>query len=251
MISGIFHALIYQPLYNTLVFFVNLIPTHDIGIAVILVTIIVRLILYPLSRRAIAAQMAMKKVAPDIEAIKEKYKDKPEEQGKAIFQLYRERDVHPFAGFLLLLIQLPVLIGLYWVFARGGFPKVDPQLLYSFVHVPSAVNMEFLGFVNMAHTHNIVLAILVALSQFAYTRLSMGARVPGQGGSATPVGTVEASFSGEMAKSFDLQARYFLPLMIGVVSYLVVAAAPLYWVTSNIFMIAQELFSGRRFDGRA
>jgi YidC/Oxa1 family membrane protein insertase len=241
MISSIFHVVVYDPLYNGLVFLVGIIPTHDVGIAVIILTIIVRIIIYPLSRRAIESQLAMKKVAPEVEEIKKKHKDQAA-QSQAIFALYRERGVHPFASFGMLLIQIPVLIGLYWVFLRGGLPKVDPSLLYSFVHAPPIVNMEFLGFLNMSTNHNIILALLVAASQLVYSRLSMGPREKTL--EATPV---EATLSGDMAKSFDLQARYVFPIIFGVISYSVASAAPLYWLTSNLFMIGQEFVSGKRF----
>lgn len=241
MISTVFHAIVYNPIYNALVFFVDILPTHDVGIAVIVVTIVVRIILYPLAKRAILAQMKMKEVAPEIEALKNKLKDKPQEQGAAIFALYKERGIHPFSGFLLLLIQLPILFGLYFVFARGGLPTVQTDILYPFVQVPHAVNMEFLGLIDMG-ARSVVLAVLAMLAQFVYTRLSMGPR-----GSQTPVEAVEASFSKDMAKSFDLQARYLLPLMVGVIGYTIVAAAPLYWIASNLSMIVQELLAGRRF----
>lgn len=238
MISSLFHTAVYNPIYNALVYFVDILPGHDVGFAVILVTIIVRLILYPLSRRAIKAQMAMKAIAPEIEEIKKKYKEKPEEQGRAIFALYRERDVHPFAGILVILVQLPILFGLYWVFARGGLPLINVDILYSFVPTPPTVDMEFLGLINMAG-HSIVLALLAAVTQFIYTRLSMGPR--GQKTAA------EASFSEDMARTLDIQMRYILPLMVGFFAYFIAAAAPLYWITGNIFMIGQELLSGRRF----
>ncbi len=246
MIGAAFHSFIYLPIYNALVFFVDVVPNHDIGIAVIIVTIIVRIILYPLAKRAIHAQMAMKAIQPELEDIKKKYKDKPEEQGRAMFALYRERKVNPFSGLFLLLIQLPILLGLYWVFAKGGFPAVDGSLLYSFVALPENVNMHFLGIMDMAGK-SVVLAVLVAITQAIYTRLSMGPKVsPAPSDASKPE---EVSFSDEMAKSFDLQARYVLPVVIGFVSYFVAAAAPLYWVTSNLFMIGQELISGRRFSG--
>lgn len=240
MISSTFHVLIYEPIYNALVFFVNHLPSHDIGIAVIIVTIIVRLILYPLSKRAIKAQMAMKAIAPEIEQLKKKYKDKPEEQGRAMFALYKERDVHPFAGILVILVQLPILLGLYFVFARGGFPEIQLDTLYSFVPAPEMVKMEFLGLIDMGGK-SIVLAVLASITQFIYTRLSMGPR-----GVKT---ATEASFSEDMARTFDIQARYVLPVMIGFFAYFIAAAAPLYWVTGNLFMIAQEYLSGRRFNG--
>jgi YidC/Oxa1 family membrane protein insertase len=247
MIGAAFHNWIYEPIYNALVFFVDIVPNHDIGLAVIIVTIIVRIILYPLARKAIRSQIAIKAIQPELEALKKKYKDKPEEQGRAMFALYREKKVNPFSGLFLLLIQLPILLGLYFVFARGGFPTVDSTLLYSFVALPQDVNMHFLGLIDMGGK-SIVLAVLVAVTQAIYTRLSMGPRQ-----SLSPVDAVkdpkDVSFSEEMARSFDIQARYVLPLIIGVVSYFVAAAAPLYWVTSNLFMIGQEFLAGRRFSG--
>lgn len=238
MIGAVFNAVVYDPIYNGLVFFVGALPTHDMGIAVIIVTILVRIVLYPLSKSAIKAQMKMKEVAPEIEELKKRLKDKPEEQSKAIFALYKEREVKPFSGFLLILIQLPILLGLYWVFAMGGLPEINAEILYSFVSVPSAVNMEFLGLIDMSG-RSIVLAVLATIAQFVYTRLSMGPR-----GEKT---ATEASFSSDMARSFDLQARYMLPVMVGVIAFFIAAAAPLYWITGNIFMIGQELASGRRF----
>lgn len=240
MIRSLFYTFIYEPIYNGLIFFVDIVPGHDIGIAVILVTIVVRIVLFPLSRRAIKAQMDVKRLAPEIEELKKQYKDKKEEQARAIFALYKERDVHPFAGFFVILVQIPVLLGLYWVFALGGFPEIDPELLYALVPMPESIDMAFLGFMDMGAKYNILLAVLVAASQFVYSRLSMGPR-----DTLTPV---EATFSGDMARSFDLQARYMFPLLFGVISYFVVAAAPLYWLTSNVFMIGQEFAMGRRFN---
>jgi YidC/Oxa1 family membrane protein insertase len=239
MIGYIFNLILYQPLYNALVFFVGVIPSHDVGIAVILLTVIVRIILFPLSRRAVDSQLAMKKIAPEIEALKKKYKKNSPELGQATFALYKERGVHPLAGIGLMLVQIPILLALYWVFARGGLPTIDARALYAFVHTPAAVNMHFLGVVDMGAKHNIVLAVLVALSQIVYTRLSMG--------KTTNDSPIEASLSSDMAKSFDFQARYMMPLMFGGIAYFVAAAAPLYWLTANIAMIAQEYFSGRRF----
>ena len=245
MISTIFHLLVYDPLYNGLIFLVDIIPGHDVGLAVIVLTIIVRFILFPLSKRAVEAQMAMKKITPEIEELKVKHKDNREQQSKAIFALYKERGIHPFAGFMLVLLQFPILIGLYFVFAQGGLPEVHVPILYPFVGIPEAVNMNFLGVISMSH-RSIVLAIFAVITQYAYTRLSMG---PPATKDPSPV---ESSLSGDLAKSFDMQARYVLPLMIGGIAFSIVAAAPLYWTTSNIFMIVQEYISGKRFraDGK-
>lgn len=239
MISTAFHTIFYNPLYNGLIYLVDTIPGHDVGLAVVLLTILVRIVVYPLSKRAIQSQIAMKKITPEVEELKKKFKKNSPEQTQAVFALYKERDVHPFAGIGLMLVQLPVLIALYWIFAMGGLPKVNVQLLYTFIPKPEMVNMLFLGFIDMGAKHNIILALLTAVTQMAYSRLSMGARV---GKTA-----IEESMSNDMARSFDLQARYVLPVIIGFVAYSVAAAAPLYYVTSNIFMIGQEYLAGRRF----
>src|SRR3989344_1438093 len=189
--------------------------------------------------RSILATL-LSELGSEIEELKKKYKKEPQEQGRAIFALYRERGVHPFSGFALILIQIPVLLGLYWVFAHGGFPQIDSETLYSFVPAPADIKMYFLGMLDMAAPHNAILAFLVALSQLFYSRLSMGPR--------DATSPVEATLSSDMARSFDLQARYVFPLLFGVISYFVVAAAPLYWLTSNLFMIGQEFATGRRFN---
>ncbi len=240
MIRSAFHTVVYDPIYNALVYAVDIIPWHDVGIAVIIVTILVRLILYPLSKRAIKAQMDMKRITPEIEAVKTQHKDNPQEQSKAIFALYKKHNVSPFSGLLLLIVQLPILLGLYFVFAQGGLPAINTEILYSFVPVPTTVNMEFLGLIDMSKA-SILLGVLAAISQYVYTRLSMGPR-----GEKT---ATEASFSADMARTFDLQARYMLPAMVGIIAAFIAAAAPLYWITSNLFMIGQELLSGRRFTG--
>lgn len=239
MISAVFHALIYDPLYNGLVFFVGVLPANDVGLAVVLLTIVVRIIIFPLSRRAVIAQKQMKDIAPELEALKVKYKNDREQQGRAIFALYKERDIHPFASFGLILIQLPILIALYWMFALGGLPAIDSAVLYPFVHIPGNVNMEFLGLFNLG-AKSVLFAGLAAATQIVYSRLSMGPR--------KKPGPSDGTFAGDMAKSFDLQARYVLPVIIGVIAYTIPAAAPLYWVVSNTFMIAQEYMMGRRFN---
>jgi len=240
MISTAFHAIVYDPLYNGLVFLVGVIPTHDVGLAVIALTILVRVLLFPLSRRAVETQMAMKKIAPEVERLKEKYKGNREEQARALFALYREHGVHPFASIGLLLAQLPVLFALYWIFASGGLPDIHPELLYSFVSAPAGVDMTFLGILDMGG-NSIVLGVLAAVTQFVYTRLSMGTpqkkAQPVQGG----------NFSADLARSFEMQARYVLPATFIVLSFFIPSAAMLYLTTSNAFMIGQELFSGRRF----
>lgn len=239
MIASAFHVAIYVPLYNALIWLVDRMPLYDMGLAVITLTVIIRIIIYPLAKAAVESQKKMKDAAGEVARLKEKFKDNPTEQNKAIFALYRERGIKISAGFKLMLVQIPIFLALYWIFTHAQLPEIDTSLLYSFVAAPPSVHMQFLGLIDLAG-HSAILAGLVAITQVLYTRLAMGPRSPQK----TPKG---ASFVDDMAASFDLQARYVLPLIIGVVSYYVAAAAPLFWLTSNLAMIAQEYMSGRRF----
>lgn len=239
MIASLFHVGVYQPLYNALILLVDHMPLYDMGLAVIVLTLGVRVVLYPLSKKAIEAQRKIKEVAPEVEKIKAKYKDDKKAQSEAIFALYREREVKLSPGFILIVIQLPILLALYWIFASSGLPTVDASLLYTFVSPPPVIHTQFLGMIDLAG-RSLLLALLVVVTQMTYTRLAMGPRTL----HLKPKG---ASLGEDMAASFDLQARYVLPLFFGVFAYYVAAAAPLFWVTSNIAMIAQEYWSGRRF----
>lgn len=240
MIGTIFSAIIYNPLYNALIYLIDTLPGHDAGLAVIVLTILVRLLLYPLARRAISSQIAMKAIVPEVEEIKKKYKGEQAKQGQEIMKLYRDRGVRPFAGIGLVIVQIPILIGLFFIFSRGGLPHVNTSILYSFIPSPVSINMIFLGIFNMGANHNIILAGIVLITQIISTRLSMG---PRRGKDA-----IEESLSADMARSFDLQARYVFPFIIAFVGFSVTSAATLYYVINNVFMIAQEYLAGRRFN---
>ena len=243
MIGAAFHAGIYAPLYNGLVYFVDIVPGHDVGLAVIALTIVVRVVLFPLSRQAVRTQAAMREIAPQVEEIKVRLKDKQDEQAKAIFALYKENNIRPFSSFFLLLVQFPILLGLYWVFGKAGLPHVNPDLLYAFVKVPESVNMHFLGLIDVGG-RSILLAVCAGLTQLVYARLSMGPR-------SRPADTEFPSFSNDMAKSFDIQARYVLPVIVAGIAFTVSAAVPLYWTASNLFMIGQELLVAKKKPEKA
>ena len=113
MISTFFHAVFYNPIYNALVALVALIPGSDVGIAVILVTIVIGLILLPFSLSAARTQRAMKVLEPKIKELKERHKSSKEKEALETLALYREAKVNPFASILTVFIQIPVLLALY------------------------------------------------------------------------------------------------------------------------------------------
>ncbi len=235
MISSFFHATVYTPLYNALVGLLSVGTWVDMGIAIIVLTLIVKTALFPLSLKASRTQVMLKKLEEPMKAIREKYKDKREEQGRKMLELYREHNVNPFSSFLVLFIQLPIILGLYFVFLKGGLPDVNTDLLYSFISAPQDISMKLLGFVDMSQK-NIFLALLAGISQHFQARLAMPASQPRK---------ENASFQEDFARSLQMQVKYILPLVIVFVAYIATAAVALYWITSNIFAIGQEIYVKR------
>lgn len=229
--------LFYYPLYNTLVFLTAVVPGNDIGIAVILLTILVKIIILPLSHKASQTQRKLKEIEPHIKRIKEQYKDKQEEQALKTMALYKEHGINPFASILLLFIQLPMFIALYYIFKD----KLDltSAVIYSFTMIPATVNTVFLGLVDLSGS-NIVLAVLVGITQYFQTVLS----VPEMPKSEAK----NASFADDFAKSMSWQMKYFLPVFISFVAFKLSAAVSLFWVTSNLFSIGHELLIKRKAE---
>src|SRR3989338_6119440 len=156
MLSSIWNTVLYQPLLNALAFLVSIVPGGDVGIAVIILTIFVKLILFPLSQKSIESQAEMNILAPELNKIKVSGASK-EEQARLTFELYKKHKVNPFSGCLLVLIQIPIIFALYYVFFKGI--NFDSGLLYSFIHVPEQVNMAFIGIADISQK-NLILAIL-------------------------------------------------------------------------------------------
>lgn len=230
---ALWDSFVYEPLYNVLIFLVGVLPGHSVGGAIIVLTIVVKLALYPLTGKSIRAQRAMKELEPELKRIREQYKDDRQAQSKKTMELYQARGVSPFSGCLPVLIQIPVILALYWVFLKG-LAVVNGEILYSFVSAPATLDMHFLLFDLAAKS--VVLALLAGISQYFQTDLSLGRQTP-----ASAPSSGKASFQEDFAKSMQVQMRYVLPVMIGVIAYTTSAAVALYWATSNILSIAQEL----------
>lgn len=240
MLNNIWQNVFIEPLYNALVFLVANVPGHSLAIAVIILTILVKLILFPLNQKSIESQIKLKSLEGDLQKIKEKYTDKAE-QSKQTFALYKEKGVNPFSSCLNLLIQLPIIIGLYTVFLKGF--AVNADALYSFVHFPEVVRNTFLGFVNVTEPSK-VLAIVAGFSQYVMVVFSQNNQKIYT--KDHPVVVKTNDFSAQLTKSMATQMKYFLPVLIIVIAWKLSAAVALYWIVSNIVGIAQEMIAKRK-----
>lgn len=240
MKSGFFATFFYQPIYNGLVFLISVVPGHNVGVSIITLTILVRSALLPLAHKSVVSQAKMRAITPHIEKLKEKHKDNKQEQAVKMMALYKEHGINPFSGLVLVLVQLPVIFALYFVFFKG-LPHLNSDILYSFVHL-DIPNMNFLGL--DLTKKSALLAALAAIAQFFQIKLS----VP-------PITVKEIkngekpSFKDEFAKSFNLQMRYILPLVVFGIGYSISSAIALYWATSNLFSIGHELYVKRKALG--
>ncbi len=238
MISSVFNAVVYTPLYNGLIFILDVLPFHDLGVAVILLTIIVKFILFPLTKKSIQAQMKMQEIEPQIREIQKKHAGNNQVMALEMMALYKKNNFNPFAGIFLIFLQIPIILGLYFVFSKNGFPVIDTDILYSFVSAPESVDILFLSVLDMTGK-SIILALLAGITQFIQIRLTLP---------KLKKRSADATFKDDVMHSMQLQMRYVMPIVITLVAYYISAAVALYWVTSNIFTIIQEMFLRKKRD---
>lgn len=229
-------------------FIINHVTFGDVGFAIIIVTIIVKLILSPLTKKSIKSQILMKRMEPEIKLIKKNYPNK-EEQAKKTFELYKKYGTNPFSGCLVVLLQLPVIFALYYVFLKGlSLDTINTNLIYPFVGVPSAMHTNFLGFIEMGGK-SIILAVLAGATQFIQGYLSSPITPKVEVvKDATP--NEPKSFQDELSGSMQTNIKYILPIFIGFISWRISAAVALYFVISNVFTILQEWYIRRTLDNK-
>src|SRR3989338_997032 len=231
--SFLYHTFFFDPLYNLLVLLFEVLPWVDAGLIVIFLTILVRLIIFPLSRKAVLTQVKMSEIAPDLAKIKEKYKDKAEEQARLTLALYKEKGVNPFSGILVIIIQIPIILALYQIFIH--LPEINSSLLYSFVTIPDHINTTFLGVLDITAKSSF-LALLAAISTFFQFQISAKGQIQPKGN----------SFSDNLTRSMQTQMKYIFPVIIFLISYRISGVIALYCLTTNLFSIGQEIFIRRK-----
>jgi len=224
-----FNTILYQPLFNALIFLYQFLPGKDFGVAVIVLTIIIRIILYPLMLKSIKSQKMLSELQPKIQEIQQKYKNDKEKQAKEMMGLYQKEKINPFGGCLPLLIQLPILITLYRVFWKGLEPGAVSHL-YSFVPNPGEINPTFFGLINLAEP-SLGLAFLAGISQFFQTKMLMPKDKKPAG-----EGDQMSQFSGMMQK----QMLYFFPIFTVFILWKLPSAIGLYWLITALFSIFQQ-----------
>jgi len=223
---NLFNLLLYYPLFNFLILIYDYVPGRDFGLAIILLTVVIRLILYPISVKALQSQRLLQQLQPKLQEIQQKYKDNKEEQAKQTMELYRKEKINPFSGLILALIQLPILIALYRVF-WSGLDASQLNNLYGFVANPGQINSVFLGLIDLSHP-NLIFTVLAGIFQFWQTKMLL------------PKLKKDKSKSSDVSSIMQKQMAYVLPFLTVIILFRLPSALGLYWVASSVFSIVQQ-----------
>lgn len=227
----LFFTLLYKPLYNFLIFLIWLIPGHSIAVAIVFLTIIIRLILLPTSLKAARLQVKNLELQPKINKIRSEIKDQ-KEQSQALMALYKDEGVSPFGSCLPLLIQLPLLIVLYQVF-RSGLTAVNTANLYSFIPHTAVINNSLFG-LNITKADPWVLPIIAGVSQMILSLMMMPPKPKTAGEQADPMAMMSR------------QMIFLLPIMTIFIGRSMPAALIIYWIVTTVFSIGQQRYINKQ-----
>lgn len=245
MLKTLWNAILYKPLYNLLIIF-TIFFGGSAGLAIVALTIVVKVILFPLTAKTIKSQVAMKAIEPKLQKIREEHAGDKQLQSRKTFELYKEHKVNPFTGCFLLLIQLPIIIALYRV-VLGGF-EIHEGMIYGFVKFPENIKTAFLG-LDITQKNVLIFAIIVGALQFVQGWLSMrnNSKKPDAKDGSVEV-KKENNMQVNLQNSMQTQMKYFLPVMVGFFVYTLPVAIGIYWGINIIMTIAQEYYIRKKYN---
>ncbi len=224
----LFNQIFYEPIFNLVIWLYNVIPGESLGLAIIALTIIIKLILLPLSQKSIKSQKALQEIQPKIDELKKKYKDKKEEMGKAMMNLYKEHKVNPFSSCLPLLIQLPFLLAVFRVF-RNGIEN-NLSLVYPFIETPDTIHNMWLG-IDLS-SPSILFALLAGSAQFWQAKMMMAKK---------PKTQDKGSKNENMAAMMSKQMVYFMPVITIFIGLRLPGGLTLYWFLVTLLTALQQV----------
>lgn len=257
-----FTTLIVQPIFNLLVLVYALLPGHNFGLSLIIFTVIIRLLLWPLIKKQLHQAKAMRNLQPEIKRVKQAAKGNRQKESQMLMELYKERGINPFATFPILIIQLIILIGLY-----SGLRRVisDPHNLVSFAY-PSLQHLGWMqelsrnihlfdntlfGRVNLSRAAlgkagiywpAMLIVLGSAIAQYYQTKQLM----PNDKEQRSLKAILKEASSGKQADQSEVNAavgrstRYLLPVMIFLFTVNIASALSLYWLVGGIVAFIQQ-----------
>lgn len=230
--GNLFNEILYRPIFNALVWLYNTVAFGDLGVAIILATVLTRVIFFPLFQKSLRHQRLVQELQPRIKEIQEKHKNDREKQTKAVMELYGSSKVNPFMPFLLLIVQLPILFALYQVFVAGLNPE-SFRSLYPFIPEPQNLNHFFLGLIDLRQP-NIIITLLATIATYFQGKLAIPQTKPGG----------EETAADRVGK----QMIFIAPAITLIFLFNFPSAVGLYWLTTTAFSIIQQIIVNRGFE---
>lgn len=258
-----FTTIIVRPIFNVLVFIYSIIPGHNFGLAIILFTIFIRALLYPLVKKQLRQAKAMRELQPEMKKIKEAAKGNKQKESAMIMELYKEKEVNPFASIGIMIIQLPILIGLYITIRKI---VDDPHSLVSFSYpwlqhlswiqtLSHNIHMfddSLFGVVNLTKTAvgasggiywpAMLIVAASAISQYLQSRQLMPQSKDARGlrQILRESGAGKTADQSEVNAAVSRSTVFLIPFMVFIISIRLAAALPLYWLVSSLVAYAQQ-----------
>lgn len=232
--SNIFTTIFYQPILNLLVFLYNVVPFNDFGVAIIALTVIIKLVFWPLGRKAIKSQKELQDLQPKINEIKKQYADDKAASSQAMMALYKENKVNPFSSCLPLLIQLPFLWAVYKIFSDGLSNNLD--LVYPFITRPEVINAFSFGFLDLSKP-NTYLALLAGAAQFWQAKMMITKK---------PAIKSEGSKDENMMAIMNKQMLFIMPAVTVFIGFSLPGGLTLYWFVLTLLTAIQQLLTFKK-----
>lgn len=234
--ASFFNEILIRPIFNLLIVVYQFASFHDLGIAIILLTLLIRLILFPIFHSMAKYQKLASKLQKEAAAIQKKHKDNRQEQTKALMEMYKAHKVNPFTPIISLAIQIPILIALYQVL-RKTFSYHPIGLVYSFVSAPAVLNHTFLGLIDLSSPSKVIILLAAAL-QYIQAKVALP--------------EIEENMPLEAAEKMARNMAFIGPVITIVIFWNLPSALGLYWVAFSVFSICHQLIVnyGLRKDGR-
>ena len=257
-----FTTIIVQPIFNLLVLIYALIPGHNFGLAIIIFTILIRLLMWPLVKKQLSQAKAMRELAPELKKIKVAAKGDRQKESMLTMELYKEREINPFASLGVLIIQLPILIGLY-----SGLRKIlnDPHQIISFSY-PILHHLSWMqalsanihrfdnslfGLINLTRTAvgtsgiywpAMVIVLASAAAQYFQTRQLMPQSKESRSlrSILSQAGQGKNADQSEVTAAVSRSTQFLVPVMVLLVSLRLAVALPLYWLVSSLVAYIQQ-----------
>lgn len=257
-----FTTFIVQPLFNLLTFIYAVLPGHNFGLAIILFTVVIRLLMWPLVKKQLRNARVMRKLQPELKRIKQETKGDRQRESMLVMELYKERGVNPFSSIGILIIQLPILIGLYM-----GLQKIiqDPNQIISFSYPfvqnlaglkelaadISRLDMTLFGLVDLkraalsaegTYWPAMIIVIGSAVAQYYQSKQLM----PDDKNARKLRHILREARSGEAADQAEINAavgrstKFLIPFFIFFVTVNLASALSLYWLTSGLVAMLQQ-----------